>query len=189
MRSKSQLRKEIEPLRKALKPEDISALSALVVKNFETLESFRTAKTVALYRAIAGEVNIDALFKTCWKLGKLTCIPVFNPASKTYKMTLVSAQTTYSTGHYGIKEPNSLIPIHIDKIDFITVPGVAFDPEGNRLGRGGGYYDCFLEGFSGTTAGVAFDFQVRPHVPVEAHDQPVDWVVTSTGIMTPKVKK
>ena len=189
MPSKHQLRNEIEPLRKALKPAEISALSAAVVKNIETLESFHAAKTVALYRAIAGEVNIDALFKTCWKLGKRTCIPVFKTASKTYEMTLVSDQTTYSNGHYGIQEPNALRAISLDQIDLITVPGVAFDPAGNRLGRGGGYYDHFLKGYSGTTAGVAFAFQIRPDIPVEAHDQPVDWIVTSAGIIRPKAQE
>lgn len=178
MISKVQLRREIEPRRRALSPTEVAEMSTGVVDLFKELQVFKTAKIVALYRAIAGEVNLAALFQTCWDLQKRTCIPVFKPATKTYEMTIVSAETTYSTGHYGIQEPDVLEPIALKDVDLIAVPGVAFDGSGNRLGRGGGYYDCLLSGFPGATAGVAFDFQLLHDVPVEAHDHPVDWIVT-----------
>ena len=65
----------------------------------------------------------------------------------------------------------------------MVVPGVAFDRTGNRLGRGGGYYDRFLSGFQGVTAAVAFSFQLLDQIPIEKHDIPVDLVVTPQNIL------
>jgi 5-formyltetrahydrofolate cyclo-ligase len=71
----------------------------------------------------------------------------------------------------------------MESIELMAVPGVAFDRNGNRLGRGGGYYDRLLAGFSGLSAGVSFDFQLFPQIPSEPHDIPVDTIVTEFGII------
>jgi 5-formyltetrahydrofolate cyclo-ligase len=66
----------------------------------------------------------------------------------------------------------------MDQINLVAVPGVAFDLQGHRLGRGGGYYDRLLKGFAGVTAALAYDFQILPIIPIEPHDHPVDALVT-----------
>ncbi len=181
--SKERIRKEIENQRRALDLQWLEAASARVVENFQTLEAFQSSKTVALYMAIGGEVELDPLFSKCWKLDKHTCIPVFNVETKCYEMAEITADTPCRTGRYGIREPISPALVAMDEIDLIAVPGVAFDLHGNRLGRGGGYYDRLLEGFCGHATGIAFDFQLRPRVPADAHDQPVGCIVTETKIL------
>jgi 5-formyltetrahydrofolate cyclo-ligase len=183
MNTKPQLRREIEALRKTLEPGEIETMSSKIIANTEKLEPFHSAKIVALYKAIPGEVNLDALFQTCWNLGKTTCIPIFNAISKIYEMAIVSKETDYKTGHYGIKEPSSPTLTPIKSIDLIAVPGMAFDPHGNRLGRGGGYYDRLLNGFSGFSVAVAFDFQILNQIPCDAHDRPVQAIVTPSEII------
>ena len=180
MTAKRQIRREIEAKRQALESQWQAVASSKIVEHFQMLEAFPPAETIALYKAIGGEVDLDVLFSICWKAGKRTCIPIFNANAKIYEMAEVSAETQYSTGHYGIREPLSptLCPMH--QIDLIAVPGVAFDRTGNRLGRGGGYYDRLLDGFSGVSAAVAFDFQILPEIPVELHDKPVNTLVTET---------
>ncbi len=182
MSTKAQLRLEIEARCRVLNLQWLTAASTRIVENFQTLEAFTPARTVALYKAIDGEVNLDLLFSSCWNAGKRTCIPIFNAAEKIYEMAEVTAETHYSTGHYGIQEPLSSALVSMDQIDLIAVPGVAFDRAGNRLGRGGGYYDRLLAGFSGIAAAVAFNFQILPTIPAEAHDKPVDLLVTETKI-------
>lgn len=182
MKSKQDIRAEIATQRKALDPKWRLAASARVAENFQTLAAFQSAKNVALYMEIDGEVKIDALFPTCWDLGKRTCIPVFNAATKLYEMAKVVADTRYRMGHYGIREPISPAPISMTQIDLIAVPGVAFDRHGNRLGRGGGYYDRLLEEFSGHAAAVAFDFQILPLIPTNVHDKPMHSISTETKI-------
>ena len=181
--TKELIRREISAKRKALNTHWLETASGRVVENFQTLEEFPPAETVALYMAISDEVNLDLLFSSCWKLGKRTCIPVFNSASKIYEMAEVTEETEYRTGHYGIREPLSPTRYSMDSIDLIAVPGVAFDRKGGRLGRGGGYYDRLLEGFAGYSAAVAFNFQILPEIPCEAHDNPVDSIVTETEIV------
>lgn len=183
MISKQQIRREIEAERKVLDAQWVEDTSARIVENLRTLEAFQSSKTIALYMALAGEVKLDTLFPTCWKLGKRTCIPVFNAKAKIYEMAEITPETECFTGHYGIREPLSPALFPMDKIDLIAVPGVAFDRKGNRLGRGGGYYDRLLEGFSGISAAVAFDFQVLSEIPAERHDKPVNALVTETGII------
>lgn len=183
MSTKQQIRREIEAQRKALDFRWLEAASARVVENFQALEAFQPSETVALYMAIAGEVALGPLFSKCWKLGKRTCIPLFNAKAKIYEMAEVSAETEYRIGHYGIREPLSPALFPLDDIDLIAVPGVAFDREGNRLGRGGGYYDRLLEGLPGVSAAVAFDFQILPHIPCETHDKPVDALATETKLL------
>lgn len=180
MASKQQIRREIEAKRKALDAQWLRAASARIVKNLQSLKIFQSSETIALYMAIAGEVNLDSLFPKCRELGKLTCIPVFNSKTKLYEMAEITRETKCLTGHYGIREPLSPTLFPMGNVDLVIVPGVAFDRKGNRLGRGGGYYDRLLEGFSGASVAVAFKFQILPEIPLEQHDKPVDILVTET---------
>lgn len=183
MISKAELRKQLSAERKALGADWIAVASTRLTSNLQQLEAFQAAETIALYKSIPGEVELEPLFEALWKQGKRTCIPVFNAEKNLYDMAEVSAQTQYSTGNYGIQEPCSPKLMANHEINFFTIPGVAFDPAGNRLGRGGGYYDRLLADFSGTAAAVAFDFQILPEVPVDPHDIPVDFIVTETKII------
>jgi len=180
MISKQQLRREIAELRRELDPDWIAATSARIAENLQQLDEFRRADTVALYMAIAGEVDLSNLFSSCWHQGKHTCIPIYSAMKKNYEMAEITANTSFQTGHYGIPEPQRFTHIGTDKIDLMIVPGVAFDLSGNRLGRGGGYYDRILRGFNGFSLAVAFDFQVHSRVPSDSHDIPVDMIVTET---------
>lgn len=178
MISKQEIRKEMAKRRRALDPQWIEAASLQIIHRFERLETYQHASFVGLYLAIGHEVNLDPLFETCWSAGKRTGIPWFNPAEQIYEMAEITSLEDCIGGHHGIREPRTPVPCPIDEIDLMAVPGVAFDRSGNRLGRGGGYYDRLLADFSGTSAAAAFDFQLMPVIPAEPHDRPVDLLVT-----------
>lgn len=181
--TKAQLRMEIARKRRELDPQWVLSASMQIVQSLKNLTAFQCAKSVALYKAIDGEVDLTGLFAVCMDQDKRVCIPVFNPALEIYDMAEITANTQYKTGNHGIQEPENPSPVSVGKIDLIVVPGVAFDATGARLGRGGGYYDRLLDGFSGFSAAVAFDFQVYPQIPADSHDIPVDYVVTQTKII------
>jgi len=90
-------------------------------------------------------------------------------------------------GRFGILEPPQFASMCVDvaAADLVLVPGLAFDAEGRRLGRGRGYYDAILEKTSAgcRRIGVAFDLQIVDQVPVEGHDQRVDAVLTPGGFI------
>ena len=88
-------------------------------------------------------------------------------------------------GPFGIWEPAfSPESISIEKeIDLIIVPGVAFDRQLNRLGRGKGYYDRLLTTLQVPKIGIAYSFQLRKQVPVEAFDRKMDLLITEKEII------
>ena len=178
MKDKQEIRRQIAAKRKTLDAQWLKATSVRVVENLQSLETFKTAKTLALYMASGGEVDLESLLPVCWNLGKRTCIPVFNTKTQLYGMAELSADTPCRTGHYGIREPIAPTPVSMTEIEWIAVPGMAFDPQGNRLGRGGGHYDRLLKGFRGQAVGVAFDFQLLPRIPIDSNDQPVRCIVS-----------
>ncbi len=85
---------------------------------------------------------------------------------------------------HGLRTPRAGRPIVPSLIDLVIVPGLAFDPAGNRLGRGGGFYDRFLRRLrrSAITAGLAFDAQIIDTVPADDRDFAVDLIVTNRRV-------
>jgi 5-formyltetrahydrofolate cyclo-ligase len=154
--------------------------SSAIVEQFQTLDKFQSSNVIALYKAIGGEVSLESLFSNVWNMGKRTCIPIFNSTTRLYEMAEITPETEFQTGHYRIQEPVSPEMIDLSEIDLMAVPGVAFDAQGNRLGRGGGYYDRMLSDFCGMSVGVCFDFQLLPDIPCEVHDKPVDFIISET---------
>ena len=183
MTTKAQLRKEIAEHRRSLDSRWVTNASLRVVAQIQCLDAFKTAKHIALYKAIGGEVDLDRLFSACWDLGIRTSIPVFNSNLDTYELAETTAETHYITGNYGIQEPGNPSLVPIDDMDLIIVPGVGFDTSGNRLGRGGGYYDRLLDGFSGTKVAAAFEFQLFSNIPYESCDMPVNYIVTESKVV------
>ena len=86
-------------------------------------------------------------------------------------------------GPYGIRQPKekSKKPVGLKSINLVIVPGIAFSHDGQRLGRGGGYFDRFLKKLPKKTlkVGLAFDFQIVKDIPFFPHDIPVDLVLSA----------
>ena len=97
----------------------------------------------------------------------------------------VTALSQLVPGAYGLPEPGRDCPeIAPEAIDVVLVPGTAFDAGGGRMGYGGGYYDRFLSANRCTAAALAYECQVIRRVPTEAHDVPMDYIITPAGILT-----
>ena len=98
----------------------------------------------------------------------------------------VSDPATLVRGTRGVRQPpfDPARLIELDRLELILVPGAAFTPRGQRLGRGGGFYDRLLASPErrAQAIGICFDCQVLPELPVEPHDQLVDGVITESGI-------
>ena len=81
-------------------------------------------------------------------------------------------------GYAGIPEPVEDGPVAEDPGALVLMPGLAFDPEGHRIGYGGGFYDRFLAREPGhPTLALCYDFQMLPRLETEEFDIPVDWVI------------
>lgn len=183
MTTKAHLRKKIGEKRRSLDPRWLADASSRIVAQLLKLDAFIAAESIALYKAIEGEVDLEPLFGSCWEQGKRTSIPIFNRALKIYELADISENTRYVQGNYGIQEPVNPAYAEIGAVDLVIVPGVAFDTKGNRLGRGGGYYDRMLAGYGGIKAAVAFEFQLFDHVPNDSSDIPVNYIVTESKVV------
>ena len=134
------------------------------------------------YVSMPEEVNTHGMIDETIRMGKTVGVPVVVSARGGGKKELAISQITdrkiqLENGPYGISQPKAaeIKPIACGDMDLILVPGVAFDKNGNRLGRGKGYYDRFLKELPkrAFTIGLCFDFQVVEFIPKLPHDIPV----------------
>ena len=148
------------------------------------LEEYSAASMAACYMACQGEVDLTEIMNNCKRTGKEVLLPRFNATTKNYEMAAVTdPEQDTEKGYYGILEPQQSFPavekdiLRSESVAWL-VPGVAFDCNGHRLGRGGGWYDSLLKDADGIKIGVCWDWQVQPQVPVDGEDVSVDIVVT-----------
>ncbi|MBC7107014.1 MAG: 5-formyltetrahydrofolate cyclo-ligase, partial [Firmicutes bacterium] len=141
------MRKRILAARGALPPGEVAERSARIVARLMDLPEYRAARTVMAYLDFRSEVQTGALVRAALAQGKRVAVPVTQVAARRLIPSLLARYPEeVAPGTWGIPEPRPecVRPIPPDEIDLVVVPGVAFDPAGNRLGYGGGFYDRFL---------------------------------------------
>ena len=171
-RAKQKMRELIIQKRRILLQEDRQRMSAAILAQLEQMTCFGEAKTILLYYPVNNEVDVLPLFKR-YK-DKTLLLPV----SHRKKMTAspFEGNEKMHRGKFRIPEPTT--PTFTGNIDLIIVPAVAYDKQGRRLGRGGGYYDRFLKKYPNAMfIGVGYDFQLVEEVPAEHHDQKVHRII------------
>lgn len=155
-----------------LKLQSVNILAAL-----EAHPAFRAANTVLLYHSLKDEVDTHEFIKK-WSGEKRILLPVVK--GDDLELRIYTGPQDMKIGAYGIEEPIGETFTDYAEIDFIAVPGVAFDREGNRLGRGKGYYDRLLPRIpSAFKAGICFPFQLIDQVPTEPFDICMDVIITN----------
>ncbi len=125
------------------------------------------------------EPDTHALIRAALANGKRVAVPRCGETDGEMDFFYISCFDELSEGRFGVLEP----PDTNEKVtDFsqgiCLVPGLCFDAEGYRLGYGKGYYDRFLERFSGISIGLARSVCVKWKLPRDEHDKPVDIIVT-----------
>lgn len=121
------------------------------------------------------EVDTWPFFEYAWGIGKTVVVPVSTPAGLVH--TIVTRDTQWQTGAFGIQEPiASSTPVQ--SIDVVIVPVVAFDSHCNRIGYGKGYYDRFLHEHGAITMGLAYECQKVNDLPTEQHDVALSCIAT-----------
>ena len=159
--------------------------SLLIGRRLFRTRLYRRAKRLLCYAAIGAEVQTRPILEKALADGKEVFVPVVTDRERRH---MVVAQVKdlekdlAHTGPYGIPHPLRLSSreIPLKTLDLILLPGVTFDRRGNRLGRGGGYFDRFLSRVPASVprVGLAFKFQVVARLPRESHDQTVERVIT-----------
>ena len=182
---KRSLRIRLLKLLRSQKEEDRLKKSRIIRKKLFKTKEFKRAKTVLFYASFDGEVETFDMMKQAKRLGKKIVLPIIVRKKREIILSLVhDLKKDLVSGPHGIKQPrvSRLNAIRVGDIDLAVVPGVGFDKNNNRLGRGAGYYDRFLGDIPSCipTFGLAFDFQVISAVPhKKGQDIPVCHVVVN----------
>ena len=169
-------------LKRELNPDERLRRSAAVAIRLERLPQFEAARVVLLYWSMADEVQTHALVER-WHRDKVVLLPCVDGDDLLLRQ-YTGPQCMVAGEQFGIGEPSADTPLWTDleAIDLIAVPGVAFDNDCNRMGRGRGFYDRLLAGASRAfKVGLAYDFQMLDAIPVEPHDVKMDCVVTENS--------
>ncbi|SDI95342.1 5-formyltetrahydrofolate cyclo-ligase [Salimicrobium halophilum] len=141
---------------------------------------WKEAGTIAITVSKYPEWSTYSYLESAWAQGKTVAVPKVDPLDKGMEFYEVGSYDHLKEGYKGIMEPDSSFcsPIHKTDIDLLFVPGLLFNYEGYRIGFGGGFYDRYLTDFFGATISVTSEAQLKQIIPLEAHDIPVQMVVT-----------
>ncbi|MDD6895868.1 MAG: 5-formyltetrahydrofolate cyclo-ligase [Prevotellaceae bacterium] len=176
MLTKQELRKIVRERKREFTRQQLEELSLAVVSRIMAEPHFAAAKTVMLYCSLPDEIDTHRLLQ---HINDKTILLPKVTGDTTMELRRYEGQHDLEEGAFHIMEPRGKIFTDFASIDVAVVPGMAFDRQGNRLGRGKGYYDRFLSALPARIykIGVCFDFQKFDSIPAEPTDVRMDIVV------------
>ncbi len=181
-RQKKEIRQEMRRRLSALPPEEKSREMREMERRLEGLACYFYARRVMFYVGVGFEINTLPVLARALAAKKEVFVPYCLVAERRLLVSALYDLGELEAGYYGLLEPKSecLRPLDPALLEVVILPGLAFDLAGNRLGRGGGYYDRLLSEIGPQTVllALAFDFQVYDRLPVESHDRPVHRIIT-----------
>jgi 5-formyltetrahydrofolate cyclo-ligase len=183
---KKYLRQILTESRVRLLPERAASLSKQVQERLLESDFYRSARCIVLYAEKDNEVATDQIFADALASGRRVLFPRVIPEYRGVSLVRVCSRDELRPGAFGLLEPTgseTVPPAELGRA-LICVPGVAFSLEGQRLGRGGGYYDRLLAetGSQAVTAGLAYSFQVLDRLPESPDDRRLQLIVTESGV-------
>ena len=173
---KAALRKQIREKKRAMTEGEIQEASARLGQLFAASEAYRQAKSIYGYLPYNQEVRTVPMLEQALRDGKRVAVP------KCYgdemRFIWMEDLSKVEKGYAGIPEPVEDGPVADDETALVLMPGLAFDPEGRRIGYGGGFYDRFLaKEPDHPTLALCYAFQMLPKLETEEFDIPVDCVL------------
>ena len=183
---KADLRRKLMDCLLTMPSEQRSEKSRKACRNLVSLAEFRDASTIMMFVSLPHEVDTSEAILHAWQLGKAVAVPKISWQQRhMIPVQINSLETGFSTASSGLKNPISGLPVPFGQIDLVVTPGLGFDKNGNRLGRGGSYYDRFFANpeLKADRCGFAFTEQLLESIPVAEHDMPVEILVTDGEII------
>jgi len=173
---KAALRKWIREQKRAMTTAEIEEKSSILAQKFLASSAYQKASAIYGYLPYNQEVRTVPMLRQALADGKRVAVPkVFGEEMRFIYMTDLDR---VEKGYAGIPEPIDDGPEADDPTALVLMPGLAFDPEGHRIGYGGGFYDKFLaKEPDHPTLALCYDFQMLPKLETEEFDIPVDWVI------------
>lgn len=184
--NKVQMRTEIKKLLMGLSPEDRIAKSKAACHNFAGTSQYKDSSVIMVFLSLPHEVDTAGIIIDAWQNGKTVAVPKVSWQQRNMiPVELNSLESGLPVGSNGLRNPTAGVPVPVEDIDMVIAPGLGFDTDGGRIGRGGGYYDRFFsaKGLGAVKAGLGFSEQVVDDVPMMEHDQRLDVLVTDKEVV------
>lgn len=183
---KSALRHELKQRLVKMTRDERVAKSKRICEWVTDADVFKQSSVVMLYLSLPHEVDTTPLVLTAWQQGKTLAVPKVSWEQRhMIPVELTSLETGLKKDDRGLRSPSNGAPVPFDEIDLVIAPGLGFDRQGNRLGRGGAYYDNFfrLNKITAKRWALGFGVQLCDSIPHDEDDEPIDAVVTEDGII------
>jgi 5-formyltetrahydrofolate cyclo-ligase len=184
--TKDELRQKLRSCLLLLSPEQRKDKSKMACRNLVSTQQFQDASIVMMYLPLPHEVDASEAILRAWQLGKTVAVPKISWQQRhMIPVGIDSLETGFSTSANGLRNPTAGVPIPFSDIDLVVAPALGFDVRGNRLGRGGAFYDRFFanEELKASRCGFAFVEQVVDEIPTTESDECVDFLVTDSGVI------
>ena len=186
--AKETMRREMRDRLRAMSLALRAEASLVICQTAANLPAFVKSRCVALFAPLPSEPDVHPLIEEAWAQGKRVVLPLMIKHGTVPELDwheVTSWDEVVVPGPFGLREPDPLrcTRVKAAEVNCAFVPGVAFDAEGYRLGRGGGFYDSFLSRVPTMVSciGLFFSTQKVESVPRETHDQRLQSVITEDG--------
>ena len=174
--NKQELRRAIRERKRAMTEEEIVERSNALAEKFYHTPAYQAASTIYGYLPYNQEVRTVPMLQRALDEGKRVAVP--KVYGEEMRFIYLEDLTQVSKGYAGIPEPIADAPVAEDQRALVLMPGLAFDPQGHRIGYGGGFYDRFLaQEPHHPTLALCYEFQMQAHLDTEEFDIPVDTVL------------
>lgn len=174
--NKQELRRTIRERKRAMTEEEIVERSNALAEKFYNSPAYQAASTIYGYLPYNQEVRTVPMLQRALDEGKRVAVP--KVYGEEMRFIYLDDLTQVSKGYAGIPEPIADAPVAEDQQALVLMPGLAFDPQGHRIGYGGGFYDRFLaQEPHHPTLALCYEFQMQAHLDTEEFDIPVDTVL------------
>ncbi|MCX5634298.1 MAG: 5-formyltetrahydrofolate cyclo-ligase [Planctomycetota bacterium] len=183
---KDQLRAKLQKRLLEIPEKQRAEKSKKACRNLISTPQFQNASVIMMYLSLPHETDTSDAILCAWQLGKIVVVPKISWQQRHMIPVLInSLETGFSTEVAGLRNPTTGTPMPFEDIDLVVTPALGVDKKGNRLGRGGSYYDRFFANEKLRAAKCAFVFaeQVLDSIPAGDHDKQVDLLVTDNKVI------
>ncbi len=179
---KRALRRRLRVLERSLPADYRESSGRAIVSALLSMEAYRAAQCLCCFVGTGPEIDTRPLLRAALAARKRVCVPLCTGPG-VMDARRISSLDELSPGALGIPEPPAdAPPVSPAEIDFLIVPCLSCDRAGNRLGRGGGYYDRFLCDCRGVSVLICREAMLQDSIPTEPHDVRLSLVLSERGV-------
>ncbi|MBQ6524968.1 MAG: 5-formyltetrahydrofolate cyclo-ligase [Atopobiaceae bacterium] len=188
---KHALRAKLKQARRLIPREERERVDAAITAQLVATDAYAQASVVLTYLSFGSEIDTYGLIERAWADGKTVALPRCLEGTRQMEWYRIESFDGFRRSSIGVlepvRDPAQRLAAGGSADELVVVPGLTFDTQGYRLGYGGGYYDTFLAGFPGRSAGLCRICQLSRGLQAEgvidAYDLPVNVVVTEGGVI------